>query len=552
MIPLAGATPQERARDYAGLTEEEIEHLQRLMAAWGMLSDLCFGDLLLFCPLKGNEELFIVLGQVRPTTNRTLHRSDLVGRVTDAQDRALVVRAWQLGQMVDGEFAVEDGGEPARIQCIPIRFEGRVIGVLSRESPLGVGRKWGELERVYVELFERFARMIFEGSFPFPGDDPYTDYAPRVGDGLLVLDKWGRITYASPNAVNALHRVGIFGNAHGMRIDELLPEAAGILDALIASSPVVEEVEKNPGVTIVIRCIPLVETGTPSGAVVLLRDVSDLRHRDRMLLSKEATIREIHHRVKNNLQTISSLLRLQARRIGAHEGRAALKEAERRIRSIAVVHEILSQEAGEQVPFGDAVSSLINMAREAYTGSGELTIETRGDAGPLSADVATPLALVIAEQLQNAVEHAYVTAEQANVTAEQGNGTAEQGNGTAEQGNGTAEQGNGTAEQANGTAEQGNGTDSEAADQSHPQTAPAQVVLTIESTGDYLNIEVRDNGVGLPPGFSIESTGSLGLFIVRDLVVTQLGGEISMESPVLGEEGGTSVNLTIPVDSHAA
>ena len=79
-----------------------------------------------------------------------------------------------------------------------------------------------------------------------------------------------------------------------------------------------------------------------TGAVVLLRDVSDLRRRDRLLVSKDATIREIHHRVKNNLQTISSLLRLHGRRLESHEARAALEESVRRIRSIALVHETLS------------------------------------------------------------------------------------------------------------------------------------------------------------------------------------------------------------------
>ena len=81
----------------------------------------------------------------------------------------------------------------------------------------------------------------------------------------------------------------------------------------------------------------------------MLRDVTDLRHRDRMLVSKDATIREVHHRVKNNLQTIAALLRLQARRLQSDEARAALEESERRIRSIAVVHETLSRDASDVV-----------------------------------------------------------------------------------------------------------------------------------------------------------------------------------------------------------
>ena len=118
-------------------------------------------------------------------------------------------------------------------------------------------------------------------------------------------------------------------------------------------------------------------------------------------------IREVHHRVKNNLQTISALLRLQARRLPPGGGRVALFEAERRVRSIAIVHEILSREPGDQVPFDEIVTSLIRMAEDAVVLSRELTFEVTGELGEVPADVATPLAVVLAELLQNAVEHAF-------------------------------------------------------------------------------------------------------------------------------------------------
>ena len=97
---------------------------------------------------------------------------------------------------------------------------------------------------------------------------------------------------------------------------------------------------------------------------MLLRDVTDLRRRDRMLLSKDATIREIHHRVKNNLQTIAALLRLQGRRLQSPEAQAAIEESERRIRSIAIVHETLSRDAGDVVRFDEIVQPLVRVVEE--------------------------------------------------------------------------------------------------------------------------------------------------------------------------------------------
>ena len=143
----------------------------------------------------------------------------------------------------------------------------------------------------------------------------------------------------------------------------------------------VEEVERRPDVIVLVHCIPLLADGTVTGAMILLRDVTDVRRLDRLLLSKDAAIREVHHRVKNNLQTISSLLSLQARRVEPGEGREALREAERRVRSIALVHEILSREPGDQVPFDEIVGSLVQMAEDSVVSSRPVEISVDGRPG---------------------------------------------------------------------------------------------------------------------------------------------------------------------------
>src|SRR3954454_21250970 len=405
------ATLAELARMHTRLDGPELGHLQRLMGSWGMLADLCFADLLLFVPvaaLEGGEgSRFIVLGQMRPTTSQTLHREDLVGRIIDEVERPLVARAWRLGEIVEGEITVTARGERARVQCIPVRYDGELTAVMTREAALAVGRRPGELERIYVEVFDRFARMMVAGEFPFSSDEAEGEESPRVGDGALLLDASGRVEYASPNAVNALHRMGVYSNAEGLRLDDL-----GLDENLVRSSyalrfPVTEEIEKRSDVIVLLRCIPLLDNAAVSGGLLLMRDVSDLRRRDRLLLSKDAAIREVHHRVKNNLQTISSLLRLQQRRMEPGEGQIALREAERRIRSIALVHEILSREAGEQVDFNDIVPPLVRMAEDNVLSDRPVRIKVQGKAGELPADIATPLAVVLTELLQNAVEHAF-------------------------------------------------------------------------------------------------------------------------------------------------
>jgi two-component sensor histidine kinase len=269
---------------------------------------------------------------------------------------------------------------------------------------------------------------------------------------------------------------------------------------------VVEEVERRPDVIVLLHCIPLLSHGVVTGAMILLRDVTDVRRLDRLLLSKDAAIREVHHRVKNNLQTISSLLSLQARRVDERAARVALQEAERRVRSISLVHEILSRDPSDQVPFAEIVASLIQMAEDSVVSSQPIVITTQGDLGEVMADVATALAVTLAELLQNAVEHAF---EPEPVGGPDDGGEAERGS----------------------------------------EVPVGHVDLTLSHDGNDLVVAVRDDGRGLPEGFDIENTTSLGLSIVRDLVASQLEGRIAMEAVPTAEGGGTRVVITVPVRS---
>ncbi len=488
----------ELARSHTTLSAASIAHLQALVTSWGMLADLSFSDLMLFAkvghPHQGEgTEQYIVLGQVRPTTGQTVYRSDWVGRIVNDHERPLVARTFVLGQIIDGEVPSETLRELVRALCIPVVHEGRTIAVLTRESAPSVGRSSGELERVYVEVFHRFLRMITTGEYPFPGDARSVEESARVGDGVLVLDATARVEYASPNAVSALHRLGLHANAEGARLADLGLQETAIRTAYTSAQPFTEEVENAPEVVVLLRCIPLLDSGRVSGAIVLVRDVSELRRRDRLLLSKDATIREIHHRVKNNLQTISSLLRLQARRLHNAEAKAALDESVRRIASIALVHDTLSHGAGDDVPFAEIAKPLVRMVEEGLLGPDmPVRFAVRGDAGELPAIVATPLAVVLNELLQNVVDHAFP----------QGTDLGDEG---------------------------------------------GHVDIHFSNDGRVLRVTVTDDGAGLPEDFSVGGTTGLGLSIVRTLVTSELGGTISMTAGS-GPPGrrGTIVHLELP------
>jgi two-component sensor histidine kinase len=440
----------------------QAEHLARLVAEWQLLADLSFADLLLMCRERGEDRLR-VLAQMRPYTAQTVYQEDQVGRALSREEAHFTWRALEEERIVREGDPVWRGGIPIRVEGIPVRFRERVIAAISQQANLATARTPSRLELTYLRTAGDLAVMIAEGTFPFDVDEPDPEALPRVGDGLVRLDAAGRVAYASPNAVSAYRRLGVTDNVLDRPFADvdLAPDA--VLGTLRTRLPAEGEVEAH-GAVILRRSIPLMVSGRLTGAVVLLRDVTELRRRDRLLVLKDATIREIHHRVKNNLQTVASLLRLQARR--SPKIADALADSERRIRAIALVHETLSVERGDVVDFDEVVGEVAAMVGEGLAGPG-VEIEVEGSCGPLVAEVATPLAVVLSELLQNSVDHAF-------------------------------------------------------------SDVGGRIGVRLSRDDGRLGLEVWDDGRGLPEGFSLERNVGLGLQIVRALVESELGGQLAL------------------------
>ena len=477
------------------LAERDTDHLIRLVASWSLLADLAFSDMLLMAPTYNPSSNltpdYVVLGQVRPNNRATLIGDDLVGTTQRAAVWPLVANAFESGEKTEGTLVVDGVTDPVPTWCIPIRHNNRVIATLVRlQGPLrGPASLY---EQAYLSLFVRLCDMVSDSSFPFREAEVAGPGMPRVGDGIILIDGRGLVEFATPNATNAMHRLGLYASTEGRSLRDLGLRVRVVERALEYGLPAIEEVDRGTDVAILFHCVPLLSGGEVTGVIVLLRDVSDLRRLNRLVLNKDAAIKEVHHRVKNNLQTISSLLRLQARRSDDPHIRTALLEAERRVRSIAVVHEVLSREPGEEVDFSEIVRSIVAMVEDSLLTLHPIEITVNGELGTLLTDIATPLAVVLAELLTNAVEHAFV-------------------------------------------------------DFGGPHNEDVGViVINLVRHDERAVVEVRDNGRGLDEHFSLELPTSLGLSIVRDLVRAQLGGTIEMTSEAHSIGGGTHVRVEVP------
>jgi two-component system, sensor histidine kinase PdtaS len=512
-------------RQHTALGESDLEWLHLLVSEWQLLSDLSFADLVLWVPTRDGTR-YVSVAQMRPNTGPTSYQDDMVGHLVPRGRRPLLDAALDEGRIVregDPEWREE---VPVRVESIPVRRDGRVLGVIARNTNLLTVRTPSRLELSYLQSASDLAQMIAAGSFPFPGQQVDMDASPRVGDGLIRLDAEGLVQYASPNALSAYHRLGLASDLVGQHLgratDELAPVHGPVDEALVklasGYAPRETEVEGTGGV-IQLRTIPLKPKGVRIGSLVLLRDVTELRRRERELITKDATIREIHHRVKNNLQTVAALLRLQARRIDSVRGRDALNEAVRRVGSIAIVHETLSQNLDERVEFDEIADRVLAMVAEIAPG--QILCRRTGRFGILDAEVATPLSMVLTELLQNALEHAFSPGEEGRVDVS----AVRKGDSPVRK----RREGGGPGAGPGIGSGFGPGT----------RGGVSRPVPDVR-----LMITIQDNGCGLPEGFDPQRAGNLGLQIVRTLVEGELGGTFDMvPAPVRG----TRVLLDIPV-----
>ena len=470
-------TLNEALADATDLAPAEADWLHLLVGDWQLLSDLSFADLVLWVP--GGVEGWLAVAHVRPTTGQMVFFEDVVGRRSHRGRQTLLDQAYAGRRIVRAKEPTFRDDMPVREEAIPVVKGGRALAVLTRHTNLAAMRTPSRLELTYQALADALARMIAAGEFPHASAPTgMRRGAPRVGDGVIRLDVDGVVSYASPNALSAVHRLGHVGDVVG----ELFAKV--VADLLRDESPVDESLAlvvtgrapwrtevPSAGASVSMRAIPLTEGGQRVGALLLLRDVSELRRRERELLTKEATIREIHHRVKNNLQTVAALLRLQGRRLPEGEGRTALEEAVRRVGVIALVHETLSQGFDERVEFDEIASRGLNAVVEVARGEHPIHAHIVGRFGQLRAEDATALAMIMSELIQNAAEH----------------GLAESG----------------------GTVE-------------------VSVQRTGTGNDELLEVTITDDGTGLPADFSPGRSG-LGTQIVQSLV-QDLRGKITWEA----------------------
>lgn len=460
------------------LEQSEVDWLTYMMEDFQLLADLALSDVVLWVQTSDGKA-FVAVAHARPASAPTMFYRDIVGdfvREDWAELASEAIRTRSLVQLTEAAWFDE---MPMELRALPVARRDAETGavstpfaVITLHANTQVSRTASREERAFRASADELFKMIEQGRFPDTANKAGPRRgAPRASDGVIRLDGNGVITFASPNTLSIFSRLGFRDELEGVPLTGVVNELLSGNRDTNETLPLVtagksgrrNDIEVR-GVTVTMRSIPVTdENGERVSALVLVRDISDLRAQDQELITKDATIREIHHRVKNNLQTVASLLRIQARRARTDEARESLTQAMRRVAAIAVVHDTLSSGLSQIVDFDSVFDRVLLLVAEVASIHNTTAHTTKlGVFGELPSEYATPLALALTELVTNAVEHGLAGRE-------------------------------------------------------------GDVVITADRNAERMLVSVTDTGAGLPEG----SVGDgLGTQIVRTLIQGELSGTI--------------------------
>ena len=444
-------------KQYTDLTDEEIAIIQGMSAVLQPLANLEDADIFVDCPASDGDA--IVVAEAKPQSVPSSYKKTVVGLLAKPENEPAVARTFKLGVATKQMKAVTQERTHVIQTVEPIKNGDRVIGVLIREKREDEQRIISERLHFSEQSYERMAYAISHIT-----DE--NNWLPEcIDEALILIGHDGRVTFRNALARELYIRLGFIEEILGQKYENIrLTETDTMEDVMGGYTAVEAQVGQY---SLAVREIRIGSDEIDFALIV--RDVTDLREQEKQLILKSVAIKEMHHRVKNNLQTIASLLRLQTRRTDSEETRQVLIESMNRILSIAATHELLAQSGVDQVKIGEVIANIKgNAIRYFARPHVDVSITLEGDDFEVDSDIATSVALIINELLQNSLKYAF------------------------------------------------------------PDKTSGQIRIVIREGELYSQIQVIDNGCG----FDVEKIDNdrLGLSIVQTLVKDKLRGKLTVTS----------------------
>lgn len=377
-------------RDSTNLTEVQAKILDHEQVALQFAADISKNQVYL-CAKGKNSDISVILLAVRPsyTHSQTFFKA---GDTFLRDELSIVENVFSTGRKVAGRMELD---------------QGRKVAVTGYPIVDNAGVQFAVVCFVSSSLDQQQV-LTDTGSLalqvPFDGKDYY---GIRPQDGVIILDSLGRIIYSNDMA-NDLYMV----------LDKEAVESQEIIGHTIVRFPLVDEVMKtgrpvfgdevSENMTLSAWGLPIISGGKVTRTVLILTDVTAIREKEKQILVKDSVIKEIHHRVKNSLNTIAGMLRMQARRAKDPDTKDALKRSVNRILGISQIHDILASQSGGQIDMDVLLDRICKLSVDSLTFCPVRVVREKGS-DPLIVDSekAVPLAIAANELIHNAIDHGF-------------------------------------------------------------------------------------------------------------------------------------------------
>lgn len=465
----------ELCQKYSDLTEEDIDEISFQARKIEMSSMYAEQDVFIDIINIYTGEA-VVIYHKPPTNVPSLYKETVVGKEAKRENEPGVVRTFETALNSEGLLARNQEDKLIKQKVYPIRNHKRNIAVLIVEEDVSQTIKDSfEVSNRYQDFVEVSSVLQAIESF----NESIVD---NLNDGILIFDKAGYLLQKNKAADSYYKAFGYIGDIIGLHYDNLSIDLSTFEQLVYLhsigkwSNSEIKEI-KFDNYYFAMKQIFVEEE---SVFMMMLQDKTEIKDKEAEIISKSVAIREIHHRVKNNLQSVVSLLRIQARRCESQEAKTALTESVSRILAISATHELLSKQVEDGIQLKTVLESVIYNIHLCFLDRHQITVVS--EISPeivIDSDRTVAIALIVNELIQNSYDHAFA------------------------------------------------------------QDQVGLIQLTAREEDNVIVISVTDNGTGFDA--KKVSTTSLGLQIVNSYVKDKLRGKIKIKS---NRETGTNTRFS--------
>lgn len=387
---------KEICKKLTSLSGSDIEILEQVSLQLPFISELTGNDIFIDAMTKNNTDA-VVLAWAKPSGN-SLYSTSVVGELAYRNNEPAVYHTMTTGEISRDVRGVSQEWVPMAQTVIPIRnHEQKVIGVLIMERNISKELQQEEKVELLSYTAEKLSSTLM---FLSMTEKNFEDW---VGNGIFIINKQGKITYANKIAAKIFNEL-VGKKAFGTDFFILMPDCYSVPDVLeCLKNPL--DIHKGEHFYRFLS-YPLITHGEVSGCAISVQDLTDLKKKERELNIQSIIIKEIHHRVKNNLQNIAAVLRLQMRRSESDAVKTEFEASINRIMSIALVHEVFAAKNWDTMNLYELCKRLLNLLIDnSEVDPQKIQAGVKGPAIPLSSRQAIPLTLIINELITNSIKH---------------------------------------------------------------------------------------------------------------------------------------------------